>query len=70
MNKEEKLRKAALILFWVSTAGLLVWFIIKPHLAENLLHVVYVPAVVCIFVMYLVVCILNAVANRNSRQKS
>ena len=70
MNNEEKLRKAALILFWVATACLLTWFIIKPHLAENLLHVVYVPAVVCIFVMYLVVCILNAVANRNSRQKS
>ena len=70
MNKEEKLKKAALILFWIATAGLLAWFIVKPHLADNLLDVVYVPAVVCIFVMYIVVCILHAVANRNSRQKS
>ena len=70
MDKEEKLRKAGLILFWVATAGLLTWFIVKPHLAENLLQVVYVPAVVCIFVMYIVVCILNAAANKYRKQKS
>lgn len=70
MNKEEKLRKAGLILFWIATAALLTWFIIKPHLANNILQVTYVPAVVCIFVMYIVVCILNAVANKYSKQKS
>lgn len=70
MDKEEKLRKAGLILFWVATAGLLTWFIIKPHLADNILHVIYVPAATCIFVMYIGVCILNAVANKYSKQKS
>ena len=70
MNKEEKLKKAALILFWIATAGLLAWFIIKPHLADNLLDVVYVPAVVCIFVMYIGVCILNAIAGKYRKQKS
>ena len=69
MNKEEKLKKAALILFWIATAGLLAWFIVKPHLADNLLDVVYVPAVVCIFVMYIVVCMLNAIADKYRKQK-
>ena len=68
MNNEEKLRKAALILFWIATAGLLAWFIVKPHLADNLLDVVYVPAVVCIFVLYIVVCILHALAEKYRKQ--
>ena len=70
MNREEKLRKSALILFWLATACLLTWFIVKPHLADNLLDVVYVPAVVCIFVMYVVVGILNAIADKYRKQKS
>ncbi len=70
MKYEEKLRKAPLILFWVATTGLLVWFVVKPHLADNILHAIYVPSVVCIFVMYIVVGILNAVANKYSKQKS
>lgn len=70
MNREEKLRKAALILFWAATICLLTWFVVKPHLADNLLDVVYVPAVVCIFVMYNVVCMLNAIAGKYRKQKS
>ena len=70
MNNEEKLRKAALILFWVATACLLTWFIIKPHLADNILDVVYLPSVVCIVVMYVVVCMLNAIAGKYRKQKS
>ena len=70
MNRKEKLRKAALILFWVATICLLTWFVVKPHLADNILYVIYVPAATCIFVMYIGVCILNAVANKYSKQKS
>ena len=68
MDKETKLRRIALILFWIATARVLVWFVVRPHLADDLVSIVYMPVVFGLSAMYIGVCILHMLAEKCRKQ--